>query len=521
MTEENAITQNTVTPDLMVIGGGPGGYTAALRAAQLGLSVRVIEAGRPGGTCLHQGCIPTKTLLEGAHRWRLLKEMDEWGIHVDNPRLDYSRLVQKKQQVVDRLTQGLEYSLRTQKVSLLQGRARLVEPGNAGFTIHWVDPEGSERQGAAKTVLLATGSQESKPPIPGLDLPGVETSATALDISRLPESLIVLGAGVIGLEFASLFASLGTKVTVIEKLPRALAAADEELVKRLVSVLGRQGVKIITGAQVTRIASAEGEGAGESPGLTVFTRSVKDPPDKPETGYNAQKVLIATGRKPSLGGIDLSAFDGCELVGANGGIMVNEEQETPVPGLLSVGDVTGGLMLAHAAAHQGLRAAKRVARILGREAPHPLGHSPSHRTDLTELVPHNPLHNGNSLRWDVTPSCVYTWPELAWVGLTEAQGAGREICVGKAHFMANGRAHSLGETGGMVKIISEKAGGRILGVHILGPHAGELLAEAVLAITNGLTVRQLAATIHSHPTLSEALAEAAQACLAKGGDARV
>lgn len=448
--------------DIVIIGGGPGGYTAAIRAAQLGAEVLLIEAENLGGTCLNKGCIPTKALYQNARMINELNQAEEFGIKLDGFHIDLAEMMQRKQSIVDRLKDGIARLIKLNSIEMLYGKASLV----SGDKVKVTDPAGNEIGIKAKNIIIAAGAVPAKPPIPGIDLPGVITSDEILSLDRIPDTLAIIGGGVIGIEFAGIFSALGSKVTVIEFLPRILANMDGEISKKLVLSLKKRGISIETDTKVMRISMDNGA-------LSVAAGGKKG-----ESVILADAVLVSTGRAPRTEGLGLEAagiaYDGK-------GIKVNESYQTNVPGIYAVGDVTGGLMLAHAAAGEGIAAAEAIMGSKGR------------------------------LNYDAVPGCVFTFPEIAAVGLSEeeAKEKGIDYCSSKFLFGANGKALTIGEEEGFVKVLAETQTKRIIGVHIMGPHASDLIHEAVLAVEKKMTADDIQDVIHAHPTLSEAFMEAA------------
>lgn len=446
--------------DVVIIGGGPAGYVAAIRAAQLGARVALVEGDRLGGLCLNRGCIPTKTLIRSVEVLLEVEKAAEFGVLTGEPDLNFRAMMARKAKVVGKLVSGVEELLRARKVEVVRGWGRLAGPGR-------VRVEGkTPGELAAPAIIIATGSLPLAPPIPGAELPGVLMSDELLEVEEPPESLVVIGGGVVGVELAGLFSALGCRVSLLEMLPRLILPVDGELARRLQELLRQQGVQVRLQAKVTSIEGGED-------GLRVRFQSPAG-----EGQVEAEKVLLAIGRVPNIEGL------GLEEVGVRAdrrGIGVDGYLETNVPGIYAIGDVTGGPMLAHLASRAGEVAAENA------------------------LGPRNPLDRR------AVPVCVYSLPEMAGVGLTEEEAREQGLPYRKSRFpfRASGRALTLGEERGLVKMLCEEGSGRVLGVHILGPHASELIAEATLALRLGATARDIATTIHAHPTLSEALMEAA------------
>lgn len=449
-----------------ILGGGPGGYVCALRAAQLGLSVVMIEGERVGGTCLNRGCIPTKALVKSAELWREMKHANDFGLNAEGLSVDFSKVMQRKDQVVDTLVSGVEQLLKAAKVKVVKGWGKLKSPGQLEvFT-------GTDRTFfQVDDVVIATGSLPARLPIPGIDLLGVMTSEEILEDNTLPESIVIIGGGVIGLEFASIYRAFGVKVTVMEMLPTLLLNIDEEIPKRMLPLLKRDGIEVLTKTTVKEIAATEA-------GLVV-----KAEDSKGSREIVAAKVLIATGRRANLQGIDV---EGLGLTVQRGAIAVDSRMQTNLPHVYAVGDVHGGIMLAHVASTEGIAAAENIA--------------------------------GKTVEMDyrAVPSAIFTHPEIATVGKTEQElkVEGVAYKTSKFPFTANGKALALGETIGLVKILADDQG-VVVGASIIGPQASSLIQELVLAVNKRLTAEDLAQTIHAHPTLPEAVMEAAHGIMGK------
>jgi len=457
--------------DIAVIGGGPGGYVAAIRAAQLGAHVALIEKERVGGMCLNWGCIPTKALVHQAELFTEIKRAGEFGIDVGGPiGVNFARMMARKAEVVETLVSGVEALVRNHKIDLYPGVGTILEPSRVRVAPSVYHPDTAPAEVRAKKLIIATGSMPVAVPIPGHDLPGVVNARGLLDIREQPKSLVVIGASVVGVEFASIFAALGTQVTLLGR-KTFLKDVDDQLAKRYRAMLARQGVKVEIGIEFKRIVHTD---AGR---LRVEYERAGQP-----LAAEGDLVLSSTGHAP------FTAELGLENVGVaveRGAIRVNEYLETSVPGIYAIGDVTGIFMLAHVASHQGIAAV------------------------------HNALGRREAMDYRVVPNCVFTMPEIAGVGLTEAQARaeGIDYVASRFPFNINGRALGMGATEGQVRMIAERGpdgkGGRVLGVHIMGPHASDLIAEAALAMRLGATAVDIAHTIHAHPTLPEAMMEAA------------
>jgi len=464
--DTNPDTNAETIYDVAVIGGGPAGYTAAIRGAEYGLKVALIDASpRLGGTCLHVGCIPTKALLFNAELWDYLKEAEEFGIKgVETRTLDWAAVLARKSAVITKHVKGLEFLMKKHKITVISGFGRLTGPAQGGVHTVEVEANGQKSPVKAKNVIIATGSEAKL--LPGLKAD--ETILTNIEILSLnapPKSLIVIGAGAVGVEFASIFRSFGSEVTILEFLPRMVPVEDEEISKELARVFRKRGIETQTGAKVDKVEKT-------AAGVKV---SYTDANGKPQV-KEAEKVLVAVGRGPLTSGIGLEKTR-VEL--DRGSVKVGEAQETAEPGVYAIGDIVAGLpQLAHVGAMSGMVA---MAKIAGRKF--------------------------RPVRRDRIPSCTYTEPQIGSAGLTEAQAKekGHEIKVGKFPFAGNSKATIVDSHDGFVKVIADAKYGEILGVHIIGPQATELIAEAVAVMELEGTVDELMFTIHAHPTLSEAM----------------
>ena len=443
--------------DLIIIGGGPGGYETALLAAQRGLAVTLIERGNLGGTCLNEGCIPTKTLCRSAALVCDMKKAAELGVAVGDWSVDFPTIMARKNAVVEQLRTGVEALMRHPKISLVTGDARFVD----ALTV-----EVAGERYAARDVIIATGSTAATLPIEGADLPGVVTSKELLDLHELPQRLTVIGAGVIGLEFASIFHALGSNVTVLEYAREVLPHFDTDMAKRLRQSLGKRGIVIETQAAVKSVAKINSSLAVnyEKKGKTL--------------AVEADVVLMAVGRKANVSSLNL---DDVGIDYNQRGITVDDNMLTNVPHVYAIGDINGKMMLAHAATFQGVCA---LNHIMGESC---------------------------RVRLDVMPAAVFTMPEAATVGLTEedCKERGIEYVAKKSFFRANGKALSIGEPEGYCKLLVA-ADHRLLGCHILGAHASDVVQEVCALITRGASCDDLALTIHAHPTLSEVVLSAAR-----------
>jgi dihydrolipoamide dehydrogenase len=443
--------------DIVIIGGGPAGYVAAIHASHLGAKVAVVEKDKLGGTCLNRGCIPTKALARSVEVLLEARKANDFGIEVDNVKASFSNIIARKNNVVGQLVSSVEQLMKGNKIRVYRGTARILSP-------HLVKVNDEEI--ATRKVVIASGSESTPLPIPGGDLPGVLTTDDILELTELPESLVVIGGSYVGVEFAGIFNALGTKVTIVKRRPLQLEPIDEEIGRRFAQTLPGQGIGVRIGAAVKAIKS-------KGPVLRV----VWDTPEG-EQGVDGQMVLMATGRAPYTEDLGLSELG---IQTERGAIKVNEYLETNVNDIYAVGDVLGKHMLAHVASYEG------------------------------EIAVENALGRPRRADYRAVPSCIFAQPEIAGVGITEKEARDGNVShkVSKFPFRACGRAVALGEMTGMVKMICSADDGQVLGMHIMGPHASDLIAEGTLAIQLGLTARDIAHTIHAHPTLTEAVRETA------------
>ncbi len=445
---------------LVVIGGGPGGYVAAIRAAQLGAKVALVEREKVGGTCLNRGCIPTKIMAEAASILHTIRAGD-FGVAVEGVSFSLPALMHKKAQVVSRLAQGIEFLLKKNRVDYIRGTAKIAAPGRVSVSGGADGPVSLE----CENIVLATGSDPVLPKNLGYDGDLVITSDEALNLEAIPERFLIIGAGVIGCEFASIFTAMGSRVTVVDIMPGILPQMDKDISLTMRSLFRRRGIEIKTGLRVLEIKK-DGRAAVA---LLENGETVK-----------ADKVLVSVGRKVDTGGLGLEKIGAA--VGEQGEVLVNGRMATTAAGVYAVGDVTGKMQLAHVASAQGKVAAEAIMGL------------------------------GKEMDYSTVPSCVYTNPEVGSVGMTEqeARARGLDFKTGKFPFLALGKAQATGNTEGFVKIMAESGSGRILGAHVMGPRATDLIAEAVVAMRMGATAKQLADIIHAHPTLAEAFGEAAE-----------
>jgi dihydrolipoamide dehydrogenase len=459
--------------DVVVIGSGTGGYVAAIRAAQLGLRTAVVErAAVLGGTCLNWGCIPTKALLEHAHALKIAHNWNEWGLTIGNASigLDLAQVHARKDKIVKSLTGGVELLFRKNKIDWIKGSGRLVGKGSVEIT-----QGGKQTLTAKKEIIVATGSQPRSVPGIEIDRTRIITSDEAIHLKEIPSSIVILGSGAVGVEFASIFRRYGSDVTIVELLPRLVPIEDEAISAELERSFKKQGIKILT---ATNVLSAKASRTG----VDMEART----PDGKDTKLNGAYLLVATGRGPVTSGL------GAEDVGLRldrGYIRVDEQYRTSVPGISAIGDVItfdkpGHPQLAHLSSAEGIALAERIA---GKE--------------------YRPIN------YDQVPGCTYCDPEIGCVGLTEAEAKrrGYTVRVGTFKFGVLGRARIAGEMEGFVKIVADTKYDEILGVHMIGARSTELVAEATLALRLECTVEELIRTIHAHPTMSEAVGEAAHA----------
>jgi dihydrolipoamide dehydrogenase len=446
--------------DLIVIGGGPGGYVAAIRAAQLGMKTALVERDNLGGVCLNWGCVPTKALLKNANVVETIRHANDFGIQVEKFSADFGAAIARSRQVSNRLVKGVEFLMKKNKVEVIKGEAVLT-------AVNRVEIKADGRGLIAKNIIIATGARAIT--IPGLPLDGkdVITSREALELRELPSPIVIVGAGPIGMEFAYIYRAYGAEVTVVEMLPHLLPREDPEVSAVIEKQVGKMGIKFRVN---TKVESAQKVGG------KVQLQISSD--GKIET-IDAQKVLVAISVKPNSENLGLDAL-GVKMT--RGAIEVNDQMQTNVPGIYAIGDVTMKLPLAHVASHQGIIAAEAIAG-----------------------------KNPRALDLNNVPRCTYCTPQVASLGLTEqqAQDAGHEIKVGKFNFRANGKALGINEYEGFVKLVVDKKYGEILGAHLVGPEVTDLTGELSLAKSMELTPAELAHAVHAHPTLTEVIAEAA------------
>ncbi len=441
--------------DAVVIGGGPGGYVSAIRCAQYGLKTALVEKRDLGGTCLNRGCIPTKALLHTAELYEDVKENGKaLGINVEGLAVDYARTSERKNEIVKKLRAGIAGLVKARKITLITGEAVLT--GNNTFKVE-------DKEYSAKNIILATGSEPSRVPIPGADKAGVMNSDGVLELTKLPESAVIIGGGVIGIEFATLMSAFGKKVTVVEMLPRILNEMDEDASATMKKLLMKKGVEIHTGAKVLEIKD----------GLKCIYEE-----DGKQGEANGEIVVIAVGRRPVTQDLNLEAAG---VASERGFVTVDDKMQTNVPGIYAIGDITGKIQLAHVASAQGLVAAANAAG------------------------------KSQKMEYGIVPACIYSNPEIASVGLTEAQAKAQGLPVKTGNFSAagNGRSMIMNCPDGFVKVITHEKTGEILGACIVAPRATDMIGEIAVAMKAEATIEEVADTIHAHPTVSEMIMEAA------------
>ena len=452
--------------DITIIGGGPGGYVAAIQAAKMGARVILIEKEELGGTCLNRGCIPTKAMVRSSEIYRNIKDAEHFGLAAGHYPADIKPIVHRKDEVVKQLGQGIGYLLEQNKVTLLKGFGTLESENIVSVKENLYNT-------TIKTgkTILATGSSSCMLPIPGMDSLNVLTSTEALSLNELPKKMAVIGGGIIGMEFAFLFSSLGVEITVFEYFDDILAVFDRDIIETITHSAAEHGINLVTGAKVNSILENESGGC-----ILQYESGEKDKYDLFE------KVLVAVGRQPCYDGLHLEK-NGISLTENKKGILVDETLKTTCESIYAIGDITNKIQLAHVASHQGIVAVKN---IMGEKC---------------------------EMDYAVVPSAVFTFPEFATVGISEKEAAekGLSVKVGKFPFAANGKALTLGESAGFVKLIEDEKSGKLLGGAIAGPHATDLLGEITLAIRTGLKAEDIAETIHPHPTCGESIHEAALA----------
>lgn len=460
--------------DLVILGGGTGGYVAAIRASQLGLKTAIVEKGKLGGTCLHKGCIPSKALLRSAEVFATAKHSEDFGVVTSDVSINFNKVQERKNKIVDQLHKGVQHLMKQGKIDVFEGTGRILGPSIFSpmpGTISVEMNNGDENEMLIpKNVIVATGSRPRT--LPGLDIDGllVMTSDEALALEEVPSSIIIVGGGVIGIEWASMLSDFGAEVTVIEYADRIIPTEDKEISKEMQRLMKKKGVKIVTGAKVLPETLQKGDGV-------TISAEVKGSQQE----FSAEKLLVSVGRQANTEGIGIENTD---IQIEKGFILANEYFQTKESHIYAIGDVIGGLQLAHVASHEGIVAVEHIA-----------GKNPS------------------PIDYSLVSKCIYSSPEAASVGLTEdeAKEKGHNVKTGKFSFRAIGKALVFGESDGFVKIVADKDTDDILGVHMIGPHVTDMISEAGLARVLDATPWEVAHTIHPHPTLSEAIGEAALA----------
>jgi dihydrolipoamide dehydrogenase len=445
-----------------IIGSGPGGYVAAIKAAQLGAQVTIIEKDEVGGTCLNWGCIPTKTLIASAEALQKARRLSEFGIEYSGEfRPDLSRIMERKNKIISTQVKGIRSLFKNRNISLVEGRGRLLEPGKVEIEKR----DGTREIAEADKVIIATGSRPARIPAFPFDGENILSSDEALNLSQLPQSLIIIGAGVIGCEFACIFAEFGVEITMVELLDRAVSTEDHEISEVLERELKKKRIKLMTGVRVDKVER-------QPSGVHVLLDGGKE--------LTAEKLLVSIGRQFNTEDIGLETL-GIDK-GERGEIRVDNRMETNIKGVYAIGDVVGGMLLAHVASKEGIVAASNACGV--------------------EMV----------MDYSVVPAAIFTSPEIGSVGMREHQALGKGIQIKTGHFQfrALGKAHAMGEIAGIIKVVADAETDRLLGVHIIGPHASDIVHEGALALKAGLTAKEVGEMIHAHPTLSEGLMEASE-----------
>jgi dihydrolipoamide dehydrogenase len=460
--------------DLVILGGGTGGYVAAIRASQLGLKTAIVEKGKLGGTCLHQGCIPSKALLRSAEVYATAKHSEDFGVITSDVSIDFGRVQERKNKIIDQLHKGVQHLMKQGKIDVYEGLGRILGPSIFSpmpGTISVEMNNGEENEMILpKNVIVATGSRPRT--LPGLEIDGeyVVSSDEALQLETLPSSIIIVGGGVIGIEWASMLTDFGVEVTVIEYADRIIPTEDKEISKEMQRLMKKKGVKLVTNAKVLPETLVKDNGVAISAEVKGTLKEFK-----------AEKILVSVGRQANIEGIGL---ENTEIQIEKGFIEINDVLQTKESHIYAIGDVIGGLQLAHVASHEGILAVEHIA-----------GKDPS------------------PIDYNLVSRCIYSSPEVSSVGITEEQAVekGHKVKIGKFSFRAIGKALVFGESDGFVKIVADETTNDILGVHMIGPHVTDMITEAGLAMVLDATPWEVAHTIHPHPTLSEAIGEAALA----------
>jgi len=447
---------------IAVLGAGPGGYVAAIKAAQLGASVTVIEDTEVGGTCLNRGCIPTKALVASAEVLDKAKNIQDFGIELNGDVMpNIQKILERKNKIVNIQVKGIRGLFKSWGIKILDGKGFIVSANKIRVALK----DGGAEEVETDKIIIATGSRPAQIPIFPFDGEKILSSDDALNLNNIPSSLLIIGAGVIGCEFAFIYREFGSEVTMVEMMPRAVSTEDEEISEILEKELKKKKIKLITNIKVEKVEVKESS-------VQAFLSDGR--------AIEAEKVLVSIGR--AINSKDIGLENIGVKTGQRGEIIVNDKMETSIKGVYAVGDVTGGIMLAHMASKEGMIAAE------------------------------NAVGGDAVINRSVVPAAIFTSPEIASVGLREKQALdkGYRIKIGRFQFRALGKAHAIGEISGLIKIIADEQNDKILGAHIIGPHASDLIHEIALAVNKGLTVKDIADTIHAHPTLSEGIMEAAE-----------
>jgi dihydrolipoamide dehydrogenase len=453
---------DTQKAKVVIIGAGPGGYVAAIRAAQLGSGVVLIEKSLLGGTCLNWGCIPTKALLACAEAMETIREAGDYGIKVGDPVPDLKAMVERKEKISEQLRNGIGQLLKANKVEVVKGTARLTSPNQVA-----VETEGGSKTIETEKVIIATGSEPARLPTFDFDKPAILTSTEGLELTEIPKAMIIVGSGVVGSEFATIYNALGTKVTMVELMARILPTEDERISQQMKRILNKKGIEILTETTIDEMVEYRPDG-------------VKAKLSNGEI-LEADKLLVSIGR--SLNSANLGLEEAGVELGKRGEIVVDEHMETNVSGVYAIGDVVGGILLAHVASFEGICAAENA---MGMES---------------------------AMNYNVVPACIFTEPEIASVGLTpaKAEEKGIEIKVGRFMFGGLGKALAMGKGQGFIQLVVDAPTDKIIGCQIMSAHASDLIHELALAIQVGVTARDIGKTVHAHPSLAEAVMEAAEA----------
>ncbi|QGU94307.1 dihydrolipoyl dehydrogenase [Clostridium bovifaecis] len=460
--EEKVKPVEKIESDITIVGGGPGGYVAAIKAAKMGAKVVLIEKESLGGTCLNWGCIPTKALVRSAEVYDSLKEAEEFGLSVKEYSVDMEKVINRKSSIVSKLVGGIQYLIEKNSIKLISGNGKLVDKNTVK-----AETEDKIIEVNSKNIILATGSETVYLPIPGANSKGVLTSKEILDMKKLPKKLAVIGGGVIGMEFAFIYASFGVEVYVVEYLDNVLQMLDQDIIDEIKAAAEKKEIKLYTGSRVEEIIDTEDDKC-----IVRFTKGG-------ESKYiSVDKVLMSVGRKPYLEGLGIEEA-GIELNDNKRGIKVNSKMQTNINNIYAIGDVTNIIQLAHVASHQGIVA---VENIMGHDV---------------------------KMDYSAVPSAIFTHPEIATVGLTEkdVKSKGMDVEVGKFPYAANGKALTMGDERGFIKVIKDKASNKVVGAGIVGINSADLISPLTLAIRNGLTTKQIVETIFAHPTTAEVIHE--------------